>query len=268
MALTLMTVDAFTDAPFRGNPAGVCFLDSPRPDAWMQGVAAEMNLSETAFLLSEGDGYRLRWFTPATEVPLCGHATLASAHALWTTGRLAGTAVARFETRSGRLTARRVAGRIEMDFPSLPVAEEPLPAHVVAALGATPRFVARTNRSAEQNFVVELESEPAVRGLAPDFAPLRSSREGVIVTARAEKAGSGYDFVSRYFAGCFGIDEDPVTGSSHCSLIPYWAERLGRTELVGYQASKRGGFVHGALRGDRVTLAGDAVTVMRGELLA
>jgi PhzF family phenazine biosynthesis protein len=268
MALTLMTIDAFTDAPFRGNPAGVCFLDAPRPEAWLQSVATEMNLSETAFLLAEGEAFRLRWFTPTTEVPLCGHATLASAHALWTTGRLAETAEARFETRSGRLSARRAAGRIEMDFPSLPVAAQPLPAHIVAALGATPRFVARTNRSAEQNFVVELESEAAVRDLAPDFAPLRSFSEGVIVTAGADKAGSGYDFVSRYFAGCFGIDEDPVTGSSHCSLIPYWAERLGRNQLVGYQASKRGGFVHGALRGDRVSLAGHAVTVMRGELLA
>lgn len=268
MPLTLMTIDAFTDVPFRGNPAGVCFLDAPRPDTWMQGVATEMNLSETAFLLADGDAFRLRWFTPATEVPLCGHATLASAHALWTTGRLAEGAEARFDTRSGRLSARRAGGRIQMDFPALPVAAEPLPAHIAAALGARPRFVARTNRAGEQNFMVELESEAAVRSLAPDFAPLRSFSEGVIVTARADKADAGYDFVSRYFAGCFGIDEDPVTGSSHCSLVPYWAERLGRKELVGYQASKRGGFVHGALRGDRVTLAGNAVTVMRGELLA
>lgn len=268
MALTLMTIDAFTDAPFRGNPAGVCFLDGARPDAWMQGVAAEMNLSETAFLLPEGDAYRLRWFTPATEVPLCGHATLASAHALWTTGRLGEDREARFDTRSGRLSARRAGARIEMDFPSLPVAPEALPEHIQRALGAVPRAVARTNRSAEQNFVVELESERVVRELRPDFAALRRLSDGVIVTARAEKPGAGYDFVSRYFAGCFGIDEDPVTGSSHCSLIPYWAERLGLDHLVGYQASRRGGFVHGALRGDRVTLAGHAVTVMRGELMA
>lgn len=267
MALTLMTVDAFTDAPFRGNPAAVCFLDVPRPEAWMQDVATEMNLSETAFLLPEGDAYRLRWFTPATEVPLCGHATLASAHALWTTLRLSDDREARFDTRSGRLTARQAGGRIEMDFPSLPVAKDTLPDHIQRALGAVPRGVARTNCSAEQNFLVELESERVVRELAPDFAPLRNFSEGVIVTARAEKPGADYDFVSRYFAGCFGIDEDPVTGSAHCSLIPYWAARLGRSDLVGYQASKRGGFVHGSLRGDRVTLAGHAVTVMRGELI-
>jgi PhzF family phenazine biosynthesis protein len=268
MPLTLLTVDAFTDEPFRGNPAGVCFLDAPRPEPWMQLVAAEMNLSETAFLLPQGDAYRLRWFTPTTEVPLCGHATLASAHALWTTGRLPPEGEARFDTVSGRLTARRDDGRIAMDFPALPVSPATLPARIRGALGAAPRVVARTQRSQEQNFLLEYDSEREVRELRPDFAPLREVSDGVIVTARAASAGAGYDFVSRYFAGCFGIDEDPVTGSAHCSLVPYWAERLGRQQLVGFQASKRGGRVGGALRGDRVTLTGHAVTVLRGELLA
>ncbi len=268
MALSLMTIDAFTDAPFRGNPAGVCFLDAARPAQWMQQVAAEMNLSETAFLLPQRDAWRLRWFTPSTEIPLCGHATLASAHALWTTGRLPAAAEARFDTMSGRLLARREGDRIAMDFPSLPVTPAALPNGITAALGGAPRNVARTHRSQEQNYVVEYASEQEVRALRPDFGPLRSFTDGVIATARAAAPASGYDFVSRYFAGCFGIDEDPVTGSSHCSLVPYWAERLGRSDLVGYQASKRGGFVHGALRGDRVALAGHAVTVMRGDLLA
>jgi PhzF family phenazine biosynthesis protein len=268
MPLALMTVDAFTAEPFRGNPAAVCFLDGPRPDAWMQRVAQEMNLAETAFLLEEGDGWRLRWFTPATEVPLCGHATLASAHGLWTTGRLPEEREARFETRSGRLTARRDGGAIAMDFPALPVEPSELPEHIRRALGATPRTVARTHRAQEQNTVVELDSEQAVRELRPDFGPLRTYSDGVIVTARAAAASSGYDFVSRYFAGFYGIDEDPVTGSAHCSLMPFWAERLGRSELTGFQCSTRGGTVRCALRGDRVLLAGHAVTVMKGELLA
>ena len=266
MTLTLLTVDAFTAEPFRGNPAGVCFLDGPRPDAWLQRVAAEMNLSETAFLLPEGGAWRLRWFTPATEVPLCGHATLASAHALWSTGRLAENQEARFETLSGRLSARRDSGAIAMDFPALPVVPAELPEGIRRALGANPKTVARTHRAQEQNTLVELESEQAVRELEPDFGPLRSFSDGVIVTARA--SSSGYDFVSRYFAGFYGIDEDPVTGSAHCSLMPFWAERLGRSELVGFQASARGGLVRCALRADRVLLAGHAVTVMRGELLA
>jgi predicted PhzF superfamily epimerase YddE/YHI9 len=155
-----------------------------------------------------------------------------------------------------------------MDFPALPVSPATLPAHIVRALGGVPREVARTHRSHEQNFLLEYDSEQAVRELKPDFAPLREFSDGVIVTARAASATAGYDFVSRYFAGCFGIDEDPVTGSSHCSLIPYWAARLGKQELVGFQASKRGGSVGGALRGDRVMLLGQAVTVWLGELLA
>ncbi|HET7291145.1 MAG TPA: PhzF family phenazine biosynthesis protein [Vicinamibacteria bacterium] len=268
MGLTLMTIDAFTSEPFRGNPAAVCFLDGPRPDAWMQRVAAEMNLSETAFLLKEGDGWRLRWLTPATEVPLCGHATLASAHALWSTGRLSDGQEARFETLSGRLSARRDGDAIAMDFPALPVVAAELPETIRRALGATPVSVTRTHRHQEQNLLLELESEQAVRDLKPDFVTLRTFSDGVIVTARAKDAAGGYDFVSRYFAGVFGIDEDPVTGSAHCSLAPFWAERLGRSELTGFQCSARGGTVRCGVRGDRVLLAGRAVTVTKGELLA
>ena len=265
MSLPLVTVDAFTSEHFRGNPAAICFLDAPRPDAWMQRVAIEMNLSETAFLLPQADGYSLRWFTPAVEVPLCGHATLASAHALWETGRLPLDREARFHTKSGLLTARRRdAARIEMDFPSLPVEQSPLFGDAQKALGVTPYIAARTPEAKEMNFLLELESEQAVREIRPDFVALRKIFWGFIVTAKAD-AGP-YDFVSRYFAAGQGIDEDPVTGSAHCSLAPYWADRLKKNELVGHQVSARGGVVHCALRGDRVTLGGSAVTVMRGEL--
>jgi PhzF family phenazine biosynthesis protein len=265
MPLPLVTVDAFSAEPFRGNPAAVCFLDAPRPDAWMQRVAAEMNLSETAFLLPQADGFSLRWFTPAVEVPLCGHATLASAHALWDTSRLEPGREARFHTRSGLLTARLSAGRIEMDFPSIPVAEAPLLPEAQRAFGVTPKLSARTPEAQELNYLLELDSEAAVAALRPDFPALRKIRWGFIVTARS--ARGPYDFVSRYFAAGQGIDEDPVTGSAHCSLAPYWASRLGKPELLGHQISTRGGVVHCTLRGDRVGLAGQAITVLRGELL-
>jgi predicted PhzF superfamily epimerase YddE/YHI9 len=262
--MQLLTVDAFTAEPFRGNPAGVCFLDGARPDTWMQSVAAELNLSETAFLLQEAAAFRLRWFTPTTEVPLCGHATLASAHALWSTGRLGADREARFDTKSGRLTARRVGTRIQMDFPSIPVAPAPLPPEAAAALGAKPIVATNTVEALQRNYLLELDSEATVRGLKPDFAALRPLPWGFIVTARS--AGGAFDFVSRYFAGHFGIDEDPVTGSAHCSLTPYWAAKLGKSSLVGHQVSARGGVVHVELKGDRVLLSGDAITVLKGEL--
>ena len=262
--MQLLTVDAFTAEPFRGNPAAVCFLDGARSDAWMQRLAAELNLSETAFLLPQAGAFRLRWFTPTTEVPLCGHATLASAHALWSTGRLAADEEARFDTKSGRLTARRAETRIQMDFPSLPLAPASLPPAAAAALGATPVAVTHTDETQEHNYLLELDSEATVRGLKPDFPALRGLSWGFIVTARA--ASGPYDFVSRYFAGYFGIDEDPVTGSAHCSLAPYWSAKLGKTALVGHQVSVRGGVVHVELRGERVLLSGDAVTVLNAEL--
>ncbi len=265
MGQPITQVDAFTAEPFRGNPAAVCVLPAARDAGWMQLVAREMNLSETAFLVRRADGsYDLRWFTPAVEVDLCGHATLASAHALWESGRLRAEEQARFHTRSGLLTAARLAdGWIEMDFPATVPAAGEVAAGLPAALGITPRRVLRSRF----DYVVEVESETAVRSLTPDFGALRQlAVRGVIVTARAETAP--YDIISRFFAPGAGIDEDPVTGSAHCALAPYWAELLGKQDLLAYQASARGGELRLRLAGDRVKLAGQARTVLRGELMA
>jgi PhzF family phenazine biosynthesis protein len=261
MGQSIVQVDAFTDRPYSGNPAAVCVLETTAPDEWMKSVAREMNLSETAFLVPEADGFRLRWFTPAVEVDLCGHATLASAHVLWETGRLAPTATARFLTRSGLLTARRDGDWIEMDFPAeTPVVAE-APAGLIEALGVEPVHVAR-NRF---DYLVEVADEATVRGCSPDFTRLRSvEARGVIVTSAA--GGAGYDFVSRFFAPRAGVDEDPVTGSAHCCLAPWWSARFERDALTGHQASRRGGTVHVRLNGSRVLLRGMAVTVLRGEL--
>ena len=255
-------VDAFTDRPFGGNPAAVCVLPAARDDGWMQLVAREMNLAETAFLVPGEDGYDLRWFTPAVEVDLCGHATLAGAHVLWEEGHLPPEATARFHTRSGLLTAVRRDGLVWLDFPGTPAVEVPAPPALEAALGAPFRFVGQTRF----DYLVEVESEDAVRRLAPDLARIgRLTARGVIVTAGA--AAPDRDFVSRYFAPAVGVPEDPVTGSAHCALGPYWGARLGRSELRGYQASERGGTVLVRLAGDRVQLGGRAVTMLRGELL-
>jgi predicted PhzF superfamily epimerase YddE/YHI9 len=260
--MMLYQVDAFTATPFSGNPAAVCVLPAPRPDPWMQQVAREMNLSETAFLTRRSGGFGLRWFTPAVEVDLCGHATLASAHVLWEAGLLAPDEEARFHTRSGVLTARREAEWIVMDFPSEPPAALPAAPALCEALGVAAVYVGR-NR---MDYLVRVESAEAVRALAPDMGALASvDARGVIVTAPADEPG--YDFVSRFFAPCVGIPEDPVTGSAHCALGPYWGEQLQKTSLLGYQASARGGTVRVHLRGGRVDLAGQAVTVMRMELL-
>jgi PhzF family phenazine biosynthesis protein len=264
MPLTIYQVDAFTDRPFAGNPAGVCVLPAARDAAWMQAVAGEMNLSETAFLVPRGDDFDLRWFTPAVEVDLCGHATLASAHVLWETGRLAPAAVARFHTRSGLLTATRGGDRIELDFPAKRVTPADPPPDLLRALGAEPRFVG-SNR---MDFLVELDAERTVRDLAPDLTLLgQVPCRGVIATARAD-AGTAADFVSRFFAPQSGVPEDPVTGSAHCALGPYWRERLGKDELAGHQVSKRGGVVAVRCAGERVILGGRAVTVLRCELVA
>jgi predicted PhzF superfamily epimerase YddE/YHI9 len=257
MSLPLFQVDAFTLTPFRGNPAAVCLLHAPAPDAWMQGVAAEMNLSETAFSWREGDAWRLRWFTPRVEVDLCGHATLASAHVLFARGESG----VRFLTRSGELRAAHRGGWIKLDFPALPVREATPPAHLQDALGIAAVSFGRSRF----DVVAELSSEEAVRGLQPDFAALSAlDMRGLIVTSRG---ASGYDFVSRCFFPAVGIDEDPVTGSAHCALAPYWAERLGRAEMTAYQASPRGGEVRVRLAGDRVFLSGQAVTVLEGKLV-
>jgi predicted PhzF superfamily epimerase YddE/YHI9 len=263
MSLDLFQVDAFTDRPFAGNPAAVCFLDEPRDPAWMQDLAREMNLSETAFLQPAGDGFGLRWFTPAVEVELCGHATLASAHVLWETGKLDPAATARFHTLSGLLTAERRGEWIELDFPARPVEETRPPEGLVEAFGAEPVFVGRSRF----DYLLELPSEGDVRAAAPDPRRLASLPvRGIIITARASAAP--FDFVSRFFAPGSGIDEDPVTGSAHCTLGPYWAPRLGKEELLAYQASARGGVVRVRLAADRVKLGGQAVTVLRGRLAA
>jgi PhzF family phenazine biosynthesis protein len=257
----LIQVDSFTAAPFAGNPAAVCVLPAPRDDRWMQNVAREMNLSETAFLDPRPDGYNLRWFTPSVEVDLCGHATLASAHALWTCGYLPTSAQARFHTKSGVLLADRRGDWIEMDFPVTLTEAEQAPAGLVEALGVTPRFVGRN----KFDYLVEVESEEILRALTPDFNSLRRlTVRGIIVTSRAST--NGYDFVSRFFAPGAGIDEDPVTGSAHCALGPFWSERLGKTEFTAYQASARGGVVRVRLNGERAYLLGQAVTIFRAEL--
>jgi predicted PhzF superfamily epimerase YddE/YHI9 len=262
MTLTIYQVDAFTERPFAGNPAAVVPLERPAPEPWMRDLAAEMNLSETAFLWPDGEAWRLRWFTPAAEVRLCGHATLASAHVLWETGRLGPAAPARFETLSGRLAARRGEDGIELDFPARPGEPVvPVPG-LAAALGASPSSYARS----ADDYLVELADEWAVRALAPDFAALGALEvRGVIATAAADP-GRDFDFVSRFFAPAVGVPEDPVTGSSHCTLAPFWSARLGRAELTGLQVSRRGGRVRTRLAGERVVLSGRAVTVFTGAL--
>lgn len=260
----IVQVDAFAERPFTGNPAGVCLLERVRDAEWMQAVAREMNLAETAFVVPREDGeWDLRWFTPAVEVDLCGHATLATAHVLWEDGRLAPDTEARFQSRSGRLTARRTGDLIELDFPAEPADEVPAFEGLTAMVGAEPQWVGR-NRL---DFLVQLADEATVRGLRPDLGRIEQlPARGLIVTARSD--GGDYDFVSRFFAPQAGVPEDPVTGSAHCALSPFWSARLGRDTLVGFQASKRGGRVHVRHAGERVMLGGQAVTVLRGELLA
>ncbi len=256
-------MDAFTNRPFAGNPAAVCVLPAAPEERWMRDVAREMNLSETAFLVPCDDGYRLRWFTPAVEVDLCGHATLASAHVLWEDGHLPPGAQARFHTRSGLLLAGRSGEWIELDFPAKPEQPASPPPGLLEALGAAPVYVGRN----QFDYIIEAASEEEVRKMRPDFSALaRVEARGVIVTARA--ATAAFDFVSRFFAPAVGVNEDPVTGSAHCCLAPYWSARLGKTEMTACQASARGGILRVRVSGDRVIIAGQAVTVLRGELTA
>jgi PhzF family phenazine biosynthesis protein len=262
MTQTIIQVDAFTTEPFTGNPAAVCVLPERAAEGWMQQVAREMNLSETAFLDPAEDGFNLRWFTPAAEVDLCGHATLAAAHVLWEIGHLPLDTPARFFTKSGLLTARRQADWIELDFPAEPEVEAEPPPALLEALGVRPTYVGK-NR---MDYLVEIDSQETLVDLQPNLNLLTAfPHRGIIVTSRADSAP--YDFVSRFFAPQLGIDEDPVTGSAHCCLGPFWSKRLGKDEFVAYQASARGGVVRVRVRGDRVILGGQAVTVMRGELL-
>jgi PhzF family phenazine biosynthesis protein len=257
-------VDAFTAEPFRGNPAVVCLLDAPRADAWLSAVAAEMNCPETAFVWPPVRGARrLRWFTPTVEVLLCGHATLATAHVLWTEAGVPATERIIFETHRGRLEAQTEDGWIRITLPALPLTPTPVPAAAPGLAGAAVLAAAAD----PSTLLLELEDGDAVRSLRPDVVPLGElARDLVIVTGRA--TSPGIDCVSRVFASRLGIPEDPVTGRAHCSLAPYWAERLGRPQLVGEQASARGGIVRMQIDGPRVGLIGEATTVLRAELLA
>lgn len=261
MGIKIYQVDAFTDQVFKGNPAAVCLLESPGDEQWMQLVAMEMNLSETAFLYPQGEGFNLRWFTPETEVDLCGHATLASAHTLWEAGVLEVNREAVFLTKSGRLSAKRDGEYIVLDFPAEVDRPGELPGPLKRALGVPTVYTGR-NRL---DYIVEVEKEELVRSLKPDLELLKQSgTRGVIVTSPS--ADPEYDFISRFFAPGTGIPEDPVTGSAHCCLGPYWKQRLGKDHLSAYQASKRGGVLKLTVQGNRVLIAGKAVTVFRGEL--
>jgi len=261
MTMKLAQVDAFTDRPFGGNPAAVCLLNEPVSDQWMQNVAKEMNLSETAFLLKESASFNLRWFTPETEVELCGHATLAAAHMLWEWNLVQLNDDIEFSTLSGRIYARRSDKWIEMDFPAEPPKESTYPKVLLEALGVKVAQVAR-NRF---DYLVILESEEAVKEVRPNFGLLMEvDTRGVIVTAKSDSTDA--DFVSRFFAPRVAVDEDPVTGSAHCCLAPYWAKRLDKDELVGYQYSERGGTVRTRIADDRVFLSGKALTIFLGDL--
>ena len=258
----LFCVDAFAERIGTGNPAGVCLLGQPADPVWMQMIAREMNLSETAFIVRERHGFGLRWFTPSVEVDLCGHATLASAHILWEEGYLCTDETARFFTRSGTLLAEKKGDDIELDFPAVP--EEPVPAltGLTKALGIEPRYTGK-NRF---DYIIEVASEREVLETAPDFLNLKKiPMRGVIVTSRASTPG--FDFVSRFFAPSVGVNEDPVTGSAHCCLALYWQKKLNKNTLRAYQISERGGVVRIRLdKPDRVTIGGTAVTVWKGAL--
>ena len=262
MPLSLDQIDAFTHRPFAGNPAAVCLLPEPAGADWMQSVAEEMRLSETAFVSPDGEEWRLRWFTPKCEVQLCGHATLAAAHCLWERGLADRGAAIRFRTiHSGVLVCTREDDRIAMDFPARPAREAEPPTGLLDALGCAATRVAR----GPYDWLVEVADPAGVRSLNPDFRALRKyDVRGVIVTSRGD--GRPYDIVSRFFAPGAGVDEDPVTGSAHCTLAPWWQERIGDRDILAYQASARGGELRIRARGDRVRLSGGAVTITRGHL--
>jgi len=255
-------VDAFTDQPFAGNPAAVYLLEEWPGDAWLSRVAREMNQSETAFLVRNANGFDLRWFTPLIEVDLCGHATLASAHVLWSTGAAAEGASILFSTRSGVLTGQRAGELIELDFPLLP--EEPTqpPRGLAEAMGVKPIYAGKS----QHDLVVQVATEAEVGAARPNFTRLAEiATRGVILTAQS--SDPAFDFVSRFFAPAAGINEDPVTGSAHCCLADFWGKRLGKDSFCAYQGSARGGVVHVRVAGNRAILGGQAVSVVRGELL-
>jgi PhzF family phenazine biosynthesis protein len=262
--IPIFHVDAFAEKPFEGNPAAVCLLREEPPERWMQFVAAEMNLPATAFVRSVGDGYDLRWFTATGEITLCGHGTLASAHVMWTESFSEWGKPIRFQTKGGTLICKSAGGIIELDFPAIPPTETVPESALLDALQVSPSFVGKT----KFDCFLAVESEEIVRSLKPDFQALRRipGIRGVIVTSLSNDPR--YDFVSRFFAPRIGIDEDSVTGSAHCSLAPFWFERLGKTTMTAFQASKRGGVLRVRSEGDRVVLGGKATSILRGELVA
>jgi len=262
MKAELYQVDSFTAEPFKGNPAGVCLLEQPVPESWMQNLAMEMCLAETAFIYPESDGFRLRWFTPVTEVELCGHATLATAHILFETGRLKPADSARFFTKSGLLTVTKNNNFLEMNFPATPARQCPEPENLSRALGNINFLYCGKN---DYDYLVELDSAAVIKFLKPDFKLLmKVTARGIIVTSRSQSPE--FDFVSRFFAPSLGIDEDPVTGSAHCTLGPYWAKKLSKSKFAAYQASRRGGTLEVELIGNRVLLRGQAVTIFSASL--
>lgn len=257
MSIRFFQVDAFTNQPFKGNPAGVCLLNSMPDDKTLAAIAGENNLAETAFLLPEQDGYRLRWFSPLVEISLCGHATLASAHVLWEIGLVPRTDTIHFYTLSGLLTATYQDGWITLNFPAREHAPAVLPE---AWQSMFDQEIINVAYSVDR-YIVELSSAEAVASFIPDRQLLLAHK--CIITAKGA-ANTPYDFVSRFFAGPIGVDEDPVTGSAHCSLAPYWAERLHKTAFFAYQASPRGGELQVIWQDDRVLLKGQAITVIDG----
>lgn len=267
MSIPIWQVDAFADDPFTGNPAAVCILDSFPSEEWMQNLASEMNLSETAFVVPTGETghFHLRWFTPGGEVELCGHATLASVKVLLEQAQVAEGDSIRFQTLSGELACEQRGDRITLDFPATPITEaveEPIATEVCASLGVESARVMR----AKFDTVAIVQTAEMVRSADPDFHRLsKIDTRGVMITSKSDLSDS--DFISRFFSPQHGINEDPVTGSAHCCLAPYWAEQLGKIKVVGYQASRRGGTVHCEVLGDRVKLSGTAITVMEGRLL-
>lgn len=263
MSIPIFQVDAFTSEPFKGNPAAVCLLKEKKPDSWMQQVALEMNLSETAFLLPEGQGWRLRWFTPTVEVDLCGHATLASAFVLFQQQLASPDSTIHFYTRSGELTAQQQDGWISLDFPAF--FERPYSHRVqlLEILNLNAKEVVQSGK----NVIVETASAEEVRRLSPDFERLKKlPMHGLVVTTRSDQPP--FDFISRYFAPCVGIDEDPVTGSAHACLGPYWKQRLEKSTFRAFQASSRGGVVGVEVVGERVHISGQAVLLFSGNLVA
>jgi predicted PhzF superfamily epimerase YddE/YHI9 len=259
MRLPMYQVDAFTDSLFGGNPAAVCPLEAWLPDATMQAIAAENNLSETAFFVRDGGDYALRWFTPAVEVDLCGHATLAAGHVVFSFLEPRRNSVSFHTLKAGTLAVSRRGDTLVMDFPAWPAAPCQAPAGLLAALGGTPREVL-----CARDHLVVYDSAAEIAALAPDLAALGNvDCWAAIVTAPGD---NGIDFVSRFFAPAQGVPEDPVTGSAHCTLVPYWAKRLGKTDLEARQLSRRGGALRCALSGDRVSIGGKAVVYLEGSI--